>query len=79
MVAEVVAVASRSAGFATGRAAAAGSFRVFVQDETFYVSLPRTGMVMMILSSIHRGIESIPLKLVESLGLGLEHSSRFLC
>lgn len=42
MVAEVVAVASRSAGFATGRAAATGPFRVFVEDETDYVSLSKT-------------------------------------
>lgn len=36
VVAEVVTARAR-------RGAAAGLFRVFVQDETFYVSLPRTG------------------------------------
>jgi hypothetical protein len=43
MEAEVVAVASLSAGFPYGRAATAGPFRVFVQDGTIYVSLSMTG------------------------------------
>lgn len=43
LVAEVVAVASAPPVSPRGRVAAAGYFRVFVQDETIFVALSRTG------------------------------------
>lgn len=43
LVAEVIAVASAPPASPRGRVAAAGPFRVFVEDEIVFVALSRTG------------------------------------